>query len=507
MHTKISAGVLCAGVLLTACGPDAPQPVPPVPEADASTAAATITGDELKGRIGVLAADSMRGRNTPSPELDEVAAWIAEQFRDWGLQPGAGQEYIQRYPVQTVAFDPEGSSARIGDGALAVGTEVLPLGSASAVDVQGPLVVLTGTGPVPDSLTQGLEGKQVLVLGTPDGGGRRGGAGQFTDTGVTAIWTLDTRDDQAWQSMADRATRSRTIRPSDGGGAVILSVREPAARRVLAAAGLDVDALMGAADQPLALHETDVQASASLAVQVLDDTSAPNVVAILPGSDPTLSGEYVIYSAHMDHVGVGRPDESGDSIYNGADDDASGTATVMEIAEAMASLPRAPRRSMVFLLVSGEEKGLWGSSYFAEHPTVPLDSVAADLNADMVGRNWPDTIVAIGKEHSDLGETLERVNAAHPEIGMTAIDDRWPEQNFYRRSDHFNFARKGVPILFFFNGTHEDYHRPSDEVDKIDGEKAARIGRLLFYLGLDVADRDQRPQWNPQSYQEIVEGN
>jgi Zn-dependent M28 family amino/carboxypeptidase len=207
----------------------------------------------------------------------------------------------------------------------------------------------------------------------------------------------------------------------------------------------------------------------------------------------------------MDHVGTGRPDESGDSIYNGADDDASGTATIVEVAEAMASLGTPPRRSMLFLLVSGEEKGLWGSRHFALNPTVPLEAMVANLNADMVGRNWPDTIVAIGRHHSNLGETLGRVNAERPEIGMTAIDDLWPEENFYRRSDHFNFARRGVPILFFFNGTHEDYHRPSDEVEAIDAEKTARIGRLLYWLGLEIGNADERPRWTPESYAEIVE--
>jgi Zn-dependent M28 family amino/carboxypeptidase len=209
----------------------------------------------------------------------------------------------------------------------------------------------------------------------------------------------------------------------------------------------------------------------------------------------------------MDHVGVGRPDAEGDSIYNGADDNASGTTAVIEVAEAMASLATPPRRSMMFLLVSGEEKGLWGSEYFAMNSPVPVERLVADLNTDMVGRNWPDTIVAIGKEHSDLGVTLERVNAAHPELGMTAIDDLWPEERFYERSDHFNFARQGVPILFFFNGVHEDYHQPSDEVGLIDGEKAARIAKLVFYLGFDIANADGRPQWNPASYPAIVGGS
>ena len=187
-----------------------------------------------------------------------------------------------------------------------------------------------------------------------------------------------------------------------------------------------------------------------------------------------------------------------------SDDDASGTTAVIEVAEAMATLSTPPKRSMLFLLVSGEEKGLWGSEWFAENSTVPVESMVANLNTDMVGRNWPDTIVAIGKEHSDLGETLNSVNEAHPELRMTAIDDLWPEERFYFRSDHFNFARKGVPVLFFFNGTHADYHGRDDEPDRIDTEKAARIGRLVFYLGLEIGNRTERPQWNPESYARIV---
>lgn len=233
--------------------------------------------------------------------------------------------------------------------------------------------------------------------------------------------------------------------------------------------------------------------------------SAPNVVAVLAGSDPLLKDEYIVFSAHMDHVGIRRPVD-GDSIYNGADDDGSGTIGVVELAEAFASMETAPRRSLIFLLVSGEERGLLGSKYFAGHMPVATDAVVANLNMDMIGRNWPDTIVAIGKEHSDLGATLNAVNLAHPELGMTAIDDVWPDERFYFRSDHYNFARQGIPILFFFNGVHDDYHRPSDEVEKVDFEKATRIVRLVYYLGLEIADNDARPVWNPESYTQIVEG-
>jgi Zn-dependent M28 family amino/carboxypeptidase len=231
------------------------------------------------------------------------------------------------------------------------------------------------------------------------------------------------------------------------------------------------------------------------------ETTAPNTVGILEGSDPALRNEYIVISAHMDHVGVDRS-STADSIWNGADDDASGTTGVIVLAEAFAKAR--PKRSMIFLTVSGEEKGLWGSEVFAANPPVPIGQIVADLNLDMIGRNWKDTIVVIGKEHSDLGATLERVNVAHPELKMTAIDDIWPQENFYGRSDHYNFAKRGVPILFFFNGTHPDYHQPSDSPDKIDFEKESRILRLVYYLGQEVGNAPARPKWKPESYRKIV---
>lgn len=341
-------GVMLAGLAVGACGSGEEAGAPASgSSAAASAAAATITEADFLERVAVLAHDSMRGRATPSPEIEEAALWIAGEFAAMGLEPaGGGGEFIQRY----------------------------------------------------------------------------------------------------------------SFRP----------------RRV--------DAVAAPID-------------------------APNVAAVLMGSDPELRGEYVVFSAHMDHVGVREPDPSGDSIYNGADDDASGTAAVIEIAEAFAALDEAPPRSTVFLLVSGEERGLHGSRAYADAPPEPVASgrMVANLNMDMVGRNWPDTIVAIGKEHSDLGTTLERVNARHPELGMTAIDDLWPEENFYFRSDHFNFARNGVPVLFFFNGTHEDYHRPSDEVELIDADKGARLTRLIFHLGLEIASAPEAPRWNPESRRMIVE--
>jgi hypothetical protein len=288
-------------------------------------------------------------------------------------------------------------------------------------------------------------------------------------------------------------------------GLPVVEVHDRAAAGPLKAAGIDLPAVRHSATpvvRPLDGLTVMVEGK-----EVVEETmSAPNTVGILEGTDPVLKHEYIVFSAHMDHVGVNPPKPgTTDSIWNGADDDASGTTGVMELAEAFAQPGARPRRSLIFLTVSGEEKGLWGSRWFSEHPVVPIGQIVADLNMDMIGRNWKDTIVVIGKEHSDLGATLNRVNAAHPELGMTAIDDIWPEENFYFRSDHYNFARKGVPILFFFNGVHEDYHGPGDEPAKIDAEKEARIVKLVYYLGQDVGNAADRPQWKPESYKQIVE--
>jgi Zn-dependent M28 family amino/carboxypeptidase len=246
----------------------------------------------------------------------------------------------------------------------------------------------------------------------------------------------------------------------------------------------------------------DLRVAFHIKNEVLDSSSAPNTIGILEGSDPKLRNEYVVFSAHMDHIGISRG--KADSINNGADDDGSGTVGVIELAEAFSQKGVRPKRSMIFPTVSGEEKGPYGSAYFTEHPTVPLSDVVADLNIDMIGRNWKDTIVAIGKEHSDLGATLQKVNAAHPELRMAAIDDRWPEENFYSRSDHYNFARKGVPILFFFNGVHVDYHQPTDSPDKIDARRS-RGSLNCCSSRPEVGNAPQRPKWNPESYHKIVE--
>lgn len=484
-------------------------------DAQVEEAARTITADDFDWRVGVIAHDSMQGRDTPSIGLDRTAEWVASEFRRLGLRGGGENgSFIQRYPLNSLALDVASSSGTFGAQRLTFGVDVLPLFGATEGSSDGDLVLLSGSGDLTRSRRRAIRGNHVVVVLAADAPGVDRTLfqmlGAIRNAGAASVMVTNSTPDQRWAAQAGRALQP-TVTKGWGEGAEeaddfspMLQIRTAALARVVAGRGVDVAALQARAEGGLELHEVD-GVSGTLTIRTQSrQVTAPNVIGILDGSDPALAEEFVVFSGHIDHVGTGTPDAQGDSIFNGADDDASGTAAVMEVAEAMASMETAPRRSMLFLLVSGEEKGLWGSEWFAENPTVPLPSMVANLNTDMVGRNWPDTIVAIGKEHSDLGETLNRVNGAHPELRMTAIDDLWPEERFYFRSDHYNFARKGVPVLFFFNGTHEDYHGRDDEPDRIDAEKAARIARLVYFLGMDIGNADERPKWNPESYRRIV---
>ncbi|MGH7465815.1 MAG: M28 family metallopeptidase, partial [Longimicrobiales bacterium] len=279
----------------------------------------------------------------------------------------------------------------------------------------------------------------------------------------------------------------------------VVGVRYDAAKQIFRQAGLDLDAVR-TATEPATLDGVTLALRTPVGGSSVE---VPNVVAILPGSDSVLSREYIVFSAHIDHVGVGTPDESGDSIYNGADDDASGTTAVLEIAEAFADLAQPPARSIMFVLVSGEEKGLLGSQHFVGDPPVPVAQMAANINIDMIGRNAPDTVVAIGQDYSSLGPAIQRVAGAHPRLGLTVAPDLWPEEQLFFRSDHFSFAVKEVPAIFFTTGLHDDYHQPSDEPDTINNDKLTRVARLLFLFALDLANAPERPQWTAEGLAEM----
>jgi hypothetical protein len=224
-----------------------------------------------------------------------------------------------------------------------------------------------------------------------------------------------------------------------------------------------------------------------------------NILAYIKGTDPKLDNELVIITAHMDHLG-----KKGDGIYRGADDDGSGTCAVMEIARAFAeakSKGEGPRRSVLCMLVTGEEKGLLGSEYYSSHPVFPLENTVADVNIDMIGRiddehlKDPDYIYVIGSDKlsPDLHAINENMNKEYTQLKM---DYRYNDENdpnrYYYRSDHYNFAKKGIPVVFYFNGTHADYHRTTDTIDKINFQLLAKRAKLAFYTAWEIANRNER---------------
>ncbi|MDQ3557053.1 MAG: M20/M25/M40 family metallo-hydrolase [Gemmatimonadota bacterium] len=481
------------------------------PASPLAAAVATITPADMYARIEFLAGDAMRGRDTPSPELEITANYLVQQYKLLGLEPaGENGTFVQRWPFPLRQGDAAGTRMVIaGPG----GTQTLQLGrdffatGGTAAELDAGLVFV---GRVTDSIMgPGTLRERIAVTALPGTNtrdfrlerNRQANAAQRA--GASAIvyvldpsWTAD--------SIARYAREAGQPARTLGGATAFprFFVSQAAARRVFTAAGLSLDELWAqdAAARPVPLP--GVSARAGAPQQDMDRATAPNVVAVLRGSDRVLRDEYIIVSAHMDHVGVGTP-VNGDSIYNGADDDASGTAALLEIAEAMASLPEPPRRSVVFLHVSGEEKGLLGSRWYSDNPTLPLERIVANINIDMIARNAPDTVVVIGKDYSTMGQTVNAVGARHPELGLVVSDDIWPEERFFFRSDHFNFARKEIPALFFFTGVHEDYHRPSDTVERIDAGKAARVTRLVFYTLHDLANADARPRWDPAGLEEV----
>jgi Zn-dependent M28 family amino/carboxypeptidase len=266
-------------------------------------------------------------------------------------------------------------------------------------------------------------------------------------------------------------------------------------------------------EQPKAFAlKADKRLRLSLKLSVTE-ASTQNVVGVIEGKDSKLKKEYVALGAHYDHVGANgaagcRPVGT-DSICNGADDDGSGTTGLLTMAEAFSKGPR-PKRSILFVWHTGEEKGLWGSEYFTRYPTVPLKQVVAQLNIDMIGRSkkegdtnpankmltGPDEIYVIGSRmmSTQLAELNEAVNREYLNLKYNYHYDEPndPERLFYR-SDHFNYAKHGVPIIFYFDGVHEDYHRPTDTPDKIDYQKMQTIARTVFILASELANAPERP--------------
>ncbi|HET6637454.1 MAG TPA: M20/M25/M40 family metallo-hydrolase [Gemmatimonadota bacterium] len=478
-------------------------------------AAATITPEDMRTAIATIADDSMGGRDTPSAGLDRTAQWIADQYAADGLAPGGDDgTFFQRYAFPLRALDTTGVHfGTVVDGEnvmLGYGTDYFVAPAVPFDDRAMGHGSLVWVGRSADGSWPQVESArgQVMVVSLPGAYDRdwRIAAAHARRTaqaaGARALLVALGNDfpEIAFKRLSELAAEpSRSL--VDPGEIPVFYLRPAAAATLLARGGLDLAALAAGPAEPQVVPGVEAHYSADAVI--VEDATAPNVVAVLRGGDPELSDTYVIFSAHMDHVGIGTANAAGDSIYNGADDDASGTAALVEMAEAFSTLAEPPRRSLVFLNVSGEEKGLLGSRWFTEHPTIPVDRIVADVNMDMIARNAPDSIVVIGQQYSSLGPLVQGVAAEHPELGLTVSEDLWPEERFFFRSDHFNFARLEIPALFFFAGVHEDYHQPSDELAKLDLDKAARVARLAFWTAYAIADSPAAPTWTEQGLQEV----
>ncbi len=481
--------------VLAACAGGATEE--PSPEASAHRALETITAADMAREIGVLAHDSMAGRDTPSPELEQAAQYLARRFQEMGLEPaGENGTYLDRYEYQVTRMADEATTLRLADATAEYGVDFFLVPGMQRVSAEA---VYLGT------------------AGEDRPSSEQAGQVVFVDHPVAEV-------DQAWQQTVMSALQPAMMSgaaglvfilhpefPADMVGQLasatagqqapfpVAGMTSVAAQRLFAAAGHELEAVRAAEGA------TALGASAGLEWNRRSEThSPPNVVAMLPGSDPELRDTYVVLTAHFDHVGIGSPDETGDSIYNGADDDASGTAAVLEMAEAFASLPQAPARSVIFLAVSGEEKGLLGSMAYAEDPPViRIDQVVANVNMDMIGRNAPDTVIGIGQEYSTIQSILHEIQSHHPELGLNVILDPAPERNFFFRSDQLPFIQHGIPAVFFTTDDHEDYHRPSDEVEKINSDKAARIAKLGFLVAYHIARDPTPPSWTEEGKAQI----
>ncbi|HXI32561.1 MAG TPA: M28 family peptidase [Gemmatimonadales bacterium] len=458
----------------------------------------SITAADVRGRIAFLASDALRGRGTPSPGLEQAARYVAKEFQRLGLRPAGDSGYIQRYTILTTRVVPESSTVRfVGLRAARwrVGREVYWLSTSGPGprDIAGPAVVLVG---VPADSLHAFDGTNLhgavlihLADDRPDHPGTpmwllraaaRAGA-------VACILVRNLEPDELRFKMAQLA-RPRVVRPGAESFAPfpVLQMQDITLGAYLAEVGVAAAGIRPVPENVERIVLANTMIRLHLVERIVSRRSAPNILAVLPGADSLHAGEYVALGAHVDALGVGPP-VGGDSIYNGADDDASGTAAVLEVAAVLARGPR-PRRSVLFALFSGTEQGLWGSEYYVARPTVPLARVVAFLNVESISRNMPDSVAVLGKTRSWLGAAADSAAARHPELGITAVDDPWPRKDYFEQSDQLMFVRHGVPALFFFNGLHGALHAPWDDIRVVNAESAARITRYVGELVRELAN-------------------
>jgi hypothetical protein len=518
---------------------------------------AAITPADLTTRLYIVADDSMLGREAGALGNVRVTNYIAAEMQRMGLRPaGDDGTFFQTVPIVIARID---STRQLAvDGApLALGTDVLPFYAgiagrtlpvgATTRSLDGARVVYGGQIGGPLISPRDAAGKVVIFTVAPSATGQRdwrffirGPLTQYADAAGIASATLDAVSANTVRRLRAPLTRVRGT-DATGTAPATLLVTPAAAARMLGVASLDGVAV-GTVGRALSGDVGLIESPAPY--------PARNVIGILPGSDPAVRGEYDAVGAHNDHIGLtprpldhdsvlannmvirrqgvqdtvrvptatealliralrdsltrvhggARPD----SVNNGADDDGSGTVALLEIAERFAASPSRPRRSLLFVSHTGEEKGLWGSEWFTDHPTVPRDSIVAQLNMDMVGRGkstdvmgrGPNNVQLIGPRRlsTQLGDLIDSVNATRvPHMDIDAsFDANGHPLNRYCRSDHYMYARYGIPITYFSLGYHTDYHQVTDEPQYIDYDHLSRIAQFVGDIAGAAANRASR---------------
>ena len=438
--------------------------------------ASRLTAAGLRADVSFLASDALEGRGTPSRGLDIAAEYIAAQFRRAGLEPAGDDGYFQNARFGSVTPNLEGLALTFeaGGQTIPVDKSAISLQEPAAIDLHNtPVVAAAPTGM--DDLTPAQVRGKVLLVEIPQAGG------------FAALRGLN--------AAYDRLQPALVILLRDGGNVAGRNVRlrdlsTPVSRPILAVSDAKVRAAADWKDSTVSVH---------ISAPEIEPVKLRNVVGVLRGGDPQLRDTYVLVTGHYDHLGV-RGTGPGDHIFNGANDDASGTASVIEIANALAAMPTRPKRSIVFIALFGEELGLLGSRYYAAHPIFPLSKTIGDLNLEQLGRTDVDggtrlgLVNVTGYDFSTLTGVLKK---AGEETGLRVEKDEKNSDPFFARSDNQALADAGIPAHTLSVGyVFPDYHGAGDEWPKIDYENMARVDCTVALAIYRVADSTEVPQWN-----------
>lgn len=464
-----------------------------------------VSTDDLKEYLSILASDALEGRETGKRGQKMAAAFIAAHFQELGLAGPVNGSYYQ--PVELYSSSVTEAYVKAGELKLENYGGVIYLGSADSNGEVSIPVVFAGNGTESDFNQVDVKDKAVFyftkemrITGSKTVAmAREKGAKLIIVCNTETVADFDMYASQIKGFISGGRLSVEKPKPSNNAGLFLVSPE--AAEKIMATT---TDKLKKAAVQDPSknalkkVKPSSIQYKVATAVNV---TRTENVLGYLEGTDK--KDELVVITAHYDHIGKKKSGE-GDLINNGADDDGSGTVSVLAIANAFAKAKKegkGPRRSILFMTVTGEEKGLLGSSYYSEHPIFPLANTVVDLNIDMVGRRDPQHkdsapyvyVIGSDKLSTDLHNLSEQTNKTYSNLvfDYTYNDQNHPDQLYYR-SDHWNFAKKNIPIIFYFDGIHEDYHKPSDEVSKIEFDLLTKRAQVVFYTAWEIANRDAR---------------